>query len=164
MTISQHPESAAEPVREQPPPGRQPRSLKKVSLILILSAAAFLLLVVWQRDHRIRRDAMAWADRVALEIREHLASHGTLPSQLTDPLARRPTLTVPYPAGPQLPIAAAAGEPLILVAGPRLGLIQPGGDGCAAIQIAEGVIETRWLSWAEAKQARQTRADRLPGG
>lgn len=151
------PRAAAESVRS----AARLRLLALASL-LFLSGIAFCLLVVHQRDMRIRSAPEIWAEQIKDKLQSYYDERGFLPPTPPEVSAvvdgRR---MVEYPSPADLLKLHRLGEPFIVTASPRAGLILPGADGCSAVLFENGKLQTTWMTIAAAQDAQRDRKDLL---
>jgi hypothetical protein len=134
--------------------------LVRIALLLSLAALAFCLLVVWQRDARMKGAAMAWAEDVQSVLQRHLSEHASLPTEFPDAeLIDLKNLEMPYPKAVDIPKLEGDPGPYVVIASPRRGLITPGGDGCAALIYDHGRFRIDWLTRADIERERAIRRE-----
>jgi hypothetical protein len=141
------------------------RRLWAALIALVISAAVFCVLVVRERDNRVRVVAMAEATRVAAGIQAYLNEWHAIPH-----LERLPPEAqfaggpgaIRYPGSSAIQILREHQGPFVLVTGLRQGMVLPGGDGAAAVICDHGRVFAQWLTDAQIR-AEQTKRNAILG-
>jgi hypothetical protein len=132
--------------------------LVRVAAMLSLAAIVFCVLVVWQRDTRLRNLALAWADDVRQLLQAHLDEHAILPLEFPDKdLIDVSLLEMRYPTADEIPRLKDKPGPYVVIAGPRRGMITPDASGCAALIYEQGKIRVEWLTRPDIEREREIR-------
>ena len=126
--------------------------LRGMAILLVLSAAVFCLLVVYQRDQRTKQAVLDQADSVRAWLQEYLDEHGYLPPRVPPEAGFGKGAKLPYPTVEIVRVFRSQPGPHVLAVGPICGLITPGGDGGAVIVYHDGRVYTRWLSLDEVRE------------
>lgn len=148
-----------------PQPLRAPGSIARkriaaIIVLLLLSAIAFCALVVWNRDTHLKARAMEWAGSIQVWLTKYVQDRSYLPPQLpADVIGTVGALELPYPNRDEIVWLRTLDGPYVLVAGPKQGLIMPGGDGCAVVVYDHGTIRTAWMPRSEVRAEAQKRKD-----
>ena len=91
-------------------------------------------------------------------VEEFLEKRSFLPPALpNDLLEELGTPRRAYPHHQDVPHLRGLAGPYMLFAGPHVGLILPGRDGCAVVMYDHGTIRTTWMSLAAVKAESQKR-------
>jgi len=147
-------------------PGSSPvarRRLGTAVILLILSALVFCVVVVRQRDVRLKRLAIAEVREVQKWVGDFLAIHRFLPPKLPEDrtffASGQPALA--YPTSREIVRLRGHSGTIMLVAGPRCGMITPGGDGYAVLLYDAGKVSTQWISPKRFDELRRQRNQML---
>jgi len=139
------------------PSGKRMR-LGGLLLLLVVSAAVFVGVVCWHRDLARMKYATDAAETARVWIEKYLADRGHLPFELDPEVARALTVPeVPYPDRSDIYRLADISKPIVLVSGPRQGLLPPRQAGCAVILFDQGTLRTEWWPWERAEAAQEER-------
>lgn len=132
--------------------------LRGLLLLLVVSGAVFIWVVCWHRDLARVKSATDAAETARIWIENYLADRGHLPFELDREVARALTSPeVPYPDRSDIYRLADISKPIVLVSGPRQGLLPPREAGCAVIILEQGKLRTEWWPWERAEAAREER-------
>ena len=135
------------------------RKIRLTAIFLAVSSVVFCAIVVRQRDIGRKENSLKWAEKIQVRLQGILDERKFLPRTLPDDLGVDPAeLRLPYPLPDEVSRLETADAPFMLIVGPRVGLILPGGDGCAAVVFDAGRVEAAWLTIAEVDAAQKRRA------
>ena len=155
---SASPQSASgQPTAHQQTARRRPMGMRKLAIVLLVSAVAFAFLIIRQRNANVRGSALTAAEAVQSWVQDFLDQKAFLPSRVPDDIIGKiGNPCIAYPDRIDLVALRPQQGPFVLVAG-RFHPILPAGKGCAALVYEQGRVSVNWLDGAEAKQARTHR-------